>query len=180
MSNSLHDQLMKAGLVDKKKVQASKKNKHKQRSQKGKAVPTEADEAKLRVQQAKAEKAERDRELNRKQQQEAEKKAVQAQIRQLIEMNRLKNRDGEVAYNFTDQRKIKRIYITEELVEQLSRGQLAIAALDDRYELIPTKVADKIRLRDEDVIIQYNEPQQQQDDEDDPYADYKIPDDLMW
>ena len=170
---------MKAGLVDKKKVQAVKKSKHKQRSVKGAKPPTEADEAKLRAQQARAEKAERDRELNRQRQQEAEQKAIQAQVRQLIEMNRLKERDGEVAYNFTDQRKIKRIYITEQLVDRLSRGQLAIALLDERYELIPTKVAEKIRLRDEAAIVQYNEPQQEED-EDDPYADFKIPDDLMW
>ena len=179
MSNSLHDQLMKAGLVDKKKAQAAKKSKHKQRSQKGPKTATEADEAKLRAQKAREEKAERDRELNRQRQDEADRKAVQAQIRQLIKLNSLKNRDGEVAYNFTDQRKIKRIYITEELVNQLSRGQLAIASLEDRYELIPTQVADKIRLRDDSAIIQYNEPQELED-EDDPYADYKIPDDLMW
>ncbi len=179
MSNSLHDQLMKAGLVDKKKVQAAKKSKHKQRAKAGNA-PTDADDAKLRAQQARAEKAERDRELNRQRAEEAEKKAIAAQIRQLIDMNRIRNRDGEVAYNFTDQRTIKRIYVTEELMEQLSRGQLAIVTSNDQYELVPAKVAEKIRLRNEDIVVQYNEPQALEDDEEDPYADYKIPDDLMW
>ncbi|MCW8884851.1 MAG: DUF2058 domain-containing protein [Motiliproteus sp.] len=177
MSNSLHDQLLKAGLVDKKKAQASKKQKHKQRTQ-GKGI-TEAEQAKLDAQKAREEKAARDRELNRQRKEDADRKAIKAQIRQLIEMNRISNRDGEVAYNFTDQRKIKRIYITDALVDQLSRGHLAIVSLNEQYELVPTKVADKIRQRDESVIVQYIEPSAQ-DDEDDPYAEYKIPDDLMW
>ncbi len=177
MSNSLHDQLLKAGLVDKKKAQASKKQKHKQRTQaKG---PTEADQAKLNAQKAREEKADRDRELNRQRKEEADRKAIEAQIRQLIEMNRVTGRDGEVAYNFTDQNKIKRIYVTDKLVDQLSRGHLAIVTLNDQYELVPAAVAEKISLRNDSVIIQRIEAQPE-DDEDDPYADYKIPDDLMW
>ncbi|MEH6624978.1 MAG: DUF2058 domain-containing protein [Motiliproteus sp.] len=178
MSNSLHDQLLKAGLVNKKKAQASKKQKHQQRTQ-AKSGPTEADEAKLNAQKAREEKTERDRELNRQRKAEADRKAVEAQIRQLIELNRISSRDGEVAYNFTDQTKIKRIYITEKLVDQLSRGHLAIVTLNDQYELVPAAVAEKISLRNDSVIIQHIEAQPE-DDQDDPYADYKIPDDLMW
>jgi uncharacterized protein YaiL (DUF2058 family) len=177
MSNSLHDQLLKAGLVDKKKVQASKKQKHKQRTQ-SKGI-TEAEQAKLDAQKAREEKAAKDRELNRQRQQEAERKAIIAQIRQLIEINRVTERDGETAYNFTDEKKIKRIYITDALVDQLSRGNLAIVTLDEQYELVPRQVAEKISQRDESVIIQLVE-NTSQEDEDDPYADYKIPDDLMW
>ena len=177
MSNSLHDQLLKAGLVDKKKVQASKKQKHKQRTQ-GKGI-SEAEQAKLDAQKAREEKAARDRELNRQRKEEADRKAIAAQIRQLIELNRVKDRDGEAAYNFTDQRKIKRIYVTDTLVDQLSRGLLAIVSLDEQYELVPRVVAEKIRQRDESVIIQLIEASVQED-EDDPYAEYQIPDDLMW
>ncbi len=177
MSNSLHDQLLKAGLVNKKQAQASKKKKHKQRTQS--KQPTDADLAKKNAQQAREEKAERDRELNRQRKEEADRKAIEAQIRQLVEMNRIKERDGDIAYNFTDERKIKRLYITDYLVDQLSRGHLAIVSLNDQYELVPSAVAAKISLRNENVVIQQIETQAD-DDEDDPYADYKIPDDLMW
>jgi hypothetical protein len=52
--------------------------------------------------------------------------------------------------------------------------------LDDSYELVPMVVADKIRQRDESYVIVSQQPQASVDEADDPYADYKIPDDLMW
>lgn len=170
---------MKAGLVNKKKVQTAKKSKHKEKLKAGKNAVSEAEAIKLRAQQSREEKAERDRHLNLQRQQQATQKAIISQIRQLIELNSIQSRDGEIAYNFTDQRKIKRLYVTQQLLEQLSRGQVAIVTLDEHYHLVPAAVAEKIRLRDASVIIQLNESQPQ-DDEDDPYADYKIPDDLMW
>ena len=43
---------------------------------------------------------------------------------------------------------------------------------------MPTTVAEKIRQRDEAAVVLLNDRNVQ--DEDDPYADYPIPDDLMW
>lgn len=178
MSNSLQNQLLKIGLVDEKKVKQVKKEKHKKaRQQSKKAVVV--DEAARLAQQAAAEKAERDRELNRLRKAEAEQKALAAQVRQLIETNRLSREEGEIAYNFSDGAKVKRLYVTEKMQRQLGLGRLAIVRLDEQYELVPTAVAEKIRQRDEYSVILCNEPDQQSDD-DDPYADYQIPDDLMW
>ncbi|WP_207061460.1 DUF2058 domain-containing protein [Motiliproteus sp. SC1-56] len=176
---SLQDQLMKAGLVDKKKLQNAKKEKHKNRKQQGKKPGQDEAEALLRSQQAKAEKAERDRALNREKQALAERNAIAAQVRQLIESNRLRDSDGETAYNFSDGRQIKRIYIKDELVTPLSRGQLAIVRFGEGYALVPAKVAEKISQRDSQSVVVLNEPEVAPD-EDDPYAEYQIPDDLMW
>lgn len=178
MSNSLQNQLLKMGLVDEKKVKQVKKEKHKQAKQQGKKAGA-VDEARLLVQQAAAEKAERDRELNRQRKEEAERKALAAQVRQLIEVNCLPKGEGDIAYNFSDDNKVKRLYVTEQVQRQLGLGRLAIVTLDGQYELVPTAVAEKIRQRDESCVILCNEPQQHSD-EDDPYADYQIPDDLMW
>jgi len=166
------------GLVDEKKVKQVKKEKHKQAKQQGKKAGA-VDEARLLVQQAAAEKAERDRELNRQRKEEAERKALAAQVRQLIEVNCLPKGEGDIAYNFSDDNKVKRLYVTEQVQRQLGLGRLAIVTLDGQYELVPTAVAEKIRQRDESCVILCNEPQQHSD-EDDPYADYQIPDDLMW
>lgn len=176
---SLQDQLLKAGLVDAKKASKIKKTKHKQAKQKQKNKVEQVDEAKLAAQKAQAEKAERDRQLNLERKQEAERKAVAAQIRQLVEMNRLPT-EGELAYNFTDEGAIKRLYIDEEQQKQLGNGRLCIIKLDGDYQLIPTAVADKARQRDESITILSNQPTEAADDEDDYYADFKVPDDLMW
>jgi len=72
------------------------------------------------------------------------------------------------------------MYVTSELQSQLSRGQLAIAKLDDEYVLVPGKIAQKIRQREETIILLLNDNKAPEIIEDDPYADYQIPDDLMW
>ena len=51
--------------------------------------------------------------------------------------------------------------------------------MDDQYEVIPAVVAEKILLRDAASIVS-NTVSQLEAGEDDPYADYKVPDDLMW
>lgn len=178
MSNSLQNQLLKMGLVDEKKVKQVKKEKHKQAKLQGKKAQA-VDEAARLAQQAAAQKAERDRELNRQRKEEAERRALASQVRQLIEVNRLPKGDGEIAYNFSDGSMVKRLYVTEQVQRQLGLGRLAIVRLDEDYELVPTAVAEKIRQRDEGCVILCNEPEQHSD-EDDPYADYQIPDDLMW
>jgi uncharacterized protein YaiL (DUF2058 family) len=178
---SLQEQLMQAGIVDAKKAKKLSQEKRKEaRSQpKGHAM---VDEAKEQAQRTMAQKAERARELNRQQQAEQEQKAIRAQIVQLIKMNRLDRTGGEVPYQFTDGKKIKKIHVSAKLQEELSRGRLAIAKLGEAYELLPAAAARKIMQRDEAVIVMLNERQPAPTDaaEDDPYAAYEIPDDLMW
>lgn len=179
MSNSLFDQLQKSGLVDKKKAQKAKQNQYKSKKQKTKkGAAGELDEAKLLAQKAHAEKVERDRQLNQQRKEEAERKAILAQIRQLIESNCVKERDGDIVYNFTDANVVKRIYVSDQIHKNLSSGRLAIVRLDERYELVPMPVAEKIKQRDERYVITTEKTEVQ--DEDDAYSDYKIPDDLMW
>lgn len=176
---SLQDQLLNAGLVDQKKAKQIKQQKRKANKQtKGKPQP---DETKLAAQQSLADKAERDRELNRQRNAEAEQRALQAQITQLISLNRIDRKQGELAYQFTDGKKIKKLYVTELLQNQLIKGLIAIVKFGESYELVPKAVAEKIAQRDQNAVLVLNEPSQQTEiDEDDPYADYQIPDDLMW
>ena len=176
---SLQDQLLKAGLVDDKKANKIKKNKHKQIKKKHKNKIETTDEAKLAAQRAQAEKVERDRQLNQQTKEDAERKAIAAQVRQLVEMNRQSSEDGDIDYSFTDGSLVKRILVTGAQLKQLSNGRLCIIRLDQTYELIPTLVAEKIRMRDEGTHILSNQSTEIPD-EDDPYADFKVPDDLMW
>lgn len=181
MGNSLFDQLKKSGLVDKNKAQKAKHDQYKSKKQKPqKGAAAQVGEAKLLAQKAHAEKVERDRQLNQQRKEEAERKAIAAQIKQLIETNRIEERDGDVVYNFTDANVVKRLYVSEQIHKHLTSARLAIAKLGDGYELVPGPVADKIKQRDAQCIISCEHAAEPQMDEDDPYADYRIPDDLMW
>ena len=179
MANAFQDQLLKAGLVSKDKLNKTNKTKHKQAKQQPKNAATETDKIKQQVKKAALDKAERDRELNFQKVEEDNKKAIVGQIRQLVEMNRIATDDGETAYNFEDENKIKHIYVTDDLRNRIVNGRLAIVRLDTSYSLVPTVVAEKIMQRDASYIVLINESVQASD-EDDEYADYKVPDDLMW
>ena len=176
---SLKDQLLNAGLVDKKKAKQLKQELRKEAKvrQKGQ-VPL--DDNKEQVKRNLVEKAERDRQLNKQQQEVVERKAIQAQISQLITMNRIKREGGNIAYQFTDGTRIKKMYVTELLQKDLVNGRLAIAKLGNEFELLPSSAAEKIRQRDPQVIVLLNTYEVTGVDEDDPYAEYQIPDDLMW
>ena len=179
MANAFGDQFHKAGLVSKAQLDTAKKSRTKQQKQKQKQKIEVVDEAAVAARQAAADKVARDRELNRRQKEAAERRAIQAQVRQLVELNRLPRDDGEVGYNFQDGTAIRKVFVTQEIHEKLGRGLLAIARFDDGYEVIPSVVAEKIMLREPSCIVS-NEPTQQEHGEDDPYADYQVPDDLMW
>jgi len=176
---SLQDQLLKAGIVDSKKAKKIVKEKRKEaRSQpKGHA---RVDETREQAQRSLAEKAERDRELNRELQAQNEQKAIQAQVIQLIRMNRIERAGGDVPFQFVDGKKIKKMHVTAQIQAELSRGRIAIARLEGRYELLPAAAARKIMQRDESAILLLNTGAPAVAGEEDPYAAYQIPDDLMW
>ncbi|MDX1597189.1 MAG: DUF2058 domain-containing protein [Marinobacter sp.] len=176
---SLQDQLLKAGLADEKKAKAIRNEKKKQRKQQPKGT-VQVSEAEIRARKAREEKAERDRQLNLERQKEAEKKAIQAQIRQLVNTNRLDRSRGETSYQFVHDKKIKKIFVDDKMVDQLSRGRLAIVFVNEQYEIVAEGVARKIQERDENAVVVLHDRQKDDVGEDDPYAGFEIPDDLMW
>lgn len=180
LMGSLRDQLLKVGLVDKKQVKKARIDKKRQKKRlRGKTE--NGNHGKAALASAKANKISHDRELNHMRQQKAERKARAAQIRQLIETHRIPKEEGDLPFNFEHNKKIKRIHITESIRNQLSNGKLAIVKLDGPYELVPLKIAEKIRHRDEKCVILSNRYQPRDTEKpEDPYAEYQIPDDLIW
>jgi hypothetical protein len=185
MGNALRDQLLKAGLVNEKQVKKATKEKQKDiQRQQGQGKTSAQEEEKLRQQKLQAEKLERDRLLNQQRQEQAEKKAIAAQVRQLIEQNLQPKEDGETPYNFVDNGKVKRLYLSNKLRQRITQGQLALVRLDKSYELVLPDIAEKIKARDASYIVVFNESAKEAEPEktaeDDPYAQYQIPDDLIW
>ncbi|KFA97523.1 hypothetical protein VME0621_00738 [Vibrio mediterranei] len=168
---SLQEQMLKAGLVNEKKLKKAKKGSKKSRVQ--------AREAKAAVEENKAAQKERDQALNKQRDEEKLSKEIKAQVKQLVTLNAIEQRDGDIKYNFTDGTLVKSIYVTQEVRDQLSKGILSIARQEDTYTVIPSIVAKKIMERDSETIIE-NESKEEVLEEDDPYAQYVVPDDLMW
>ncbi len=177
MSKSLQDQLLKAGLANKKQAVRAKKAKNSKEKLKrtGKDVGDEVSEA---VQKSHEEKLAKDRALNEEKNRKAKEAAIRAQIAQLIELNAIADR-GDIEFSFPEDNLIKTIRVTEPQRDALVSGALAIVKLSDSYKIVPRKTAEKIAERDESFVLLSNAGS---DDElvEDEYAEFKVPDDLMW
>ncbi|HHI4988344.1 hypothetical protein CGG83_18235 [Vibrio parahaemolyticus] len=169
---TLQEQMLKAGLVNEKKLKKVKKGSKKSRVQ--------AREVKAAVEESKRQQVERDKQLSQQQNALRLSKEIKAQINQLIEMNKIELKDGDIKYNFTHGTLVKSLYVDSLIREQLIKGILAIAIVGESYVVIPRGVANKIAQRDESVIIEQKEAESEIPAEDDPYADFVVPDDLMW
>ncbi|RLA25248.1 MAG: DUF2058 domain-containing protein [Gammaproteobacteria bacterium] len=180
MAISLQDQLLNSGLIKKDKANKVKKEKYKQSKQQRNSKTTQTDEASLLAQKSLADKKAKDLELNQQQKRQADKKAIVAQIKQLIKLNIQAQDEDGVAYNFSDNNAVKKIYVNAATLKNISNGKLAIVKYDTNYELIPAQVAEKIKQRDASFILVLNDKIEEETAKDDPYADFQIPDDLMW
>jgi uncharacterized protein YaiL (DUF2058 family) len=185
MSMSLRDQLLQAGLISKKQAeQAAKQPLHQRKDRAAKRPPSPSDELKLAAQKAaqkaREEKIAQDQLRNRQQQEKAERKARHAQIKQLVEQNRLPKVDGDDCYNFIDGTKIRRIPVSPDTRAKLGQGQVRIVRCEGRYEVVPAQIAERIRERDERAVIPQVTAATATPDENDPYKNYIVPDDLIW
>lgn len=179
---SLQEQLLKAGLVDKKKVKQVNQDKTKQKKIERRTGVESVNETREAALEAQRKQAERARELNAQRDAAATQKAIMAQIVQMVQHNKqpkTKNGKDDVPYNFTFGSKIERIYVSPQVQEHLVSGRLVIVGINGSFELVPRVIAEKIAERDASLVVQVKKSSQEVD-EDDPYAAYKIPDDLMW
>ena len=177
MAGSLKDQLLKAGLADAKKARQAE---HAKRQQAKQVARGEVEDPAEAVRQAREAQIERDRALNAERQAQQRQKDIAAQIRQLIEAHRLDRRGAEQSFQFVDGKKIQKLYVKAQMADQLARGMLAVVRLGDGFEVVPTAIAEKIAERDPAAVAVRHERDAGQLAADDPYADYPIPDDLMW
>ncbi len=178
---SLQDQLKAAGLVTQKDLKKAQKQMHRKEMRLRQGI--EEDEVKLEAERALKDKQLADRAANEAKNEAVREKELNAQIKQLIERNS-QRQNGDVAYNFTDHNKIKKLYISEENKQQINKGFLAIVKHGDEYDLVPKQVAERIsnRIPDrkDEVVLYLYDRSKDVVDEDDPYKDFQIPEDLEW
>jgi hypothetical protein len=177
MGKTLQDQFLKMGLVDKKKFQQSKKDKHAQKTGPGKGENEIAEMAK----QALAEKKKRDQQLNKKKIAQRQAKEETAKARQFIETHKISIEKGDVPYNFKDENTIKKLHLSQKIITSLAQGKVGIVKLAGEYQLVPAAIIYKIRELNSKLVVLLNTPSDMNtSDADDPYEEYKVPDDLMW
>jgi len=177
VKNALQAQLLKAGLVDNKKAKKlTKQVQHEQRLGQNDDAALKAD-----IDRAKQEKIAKDQALNSEKQRILEEKALKASIIQMIKQHKVLQTEGDIAYQFIDDNKIKKVYLSQQVYNALVSGSLVIAKDQESYTYLPKALADKINQKMQGFILVNNSEQNNETtDEDDPYAAYVIPDDLMW
>lgn len=177
VKNALQAQLLKAGLVNAKQAQkAAKQNQHAKKTGQDQQSQLKADLAKAQQQ-----KQQKDQALDLVKQQQLAEKSLRANIIQMIKQYQISDTAGDIGYQFIDDNKIKKLYINQQVYNAVVAGSLCIAKLEQNYAFIPKALAEKIEQKMAGFIIGLQKQQQDQStDEDDPYAAYVIPDDLMW
>lgn len=184
MAKSLQEQLLQSGAA--KPKQAKKARREKAQSEKaarraGK-TPAEQQELARQVAQAEARKREHDRQLNAEQKAQREARELDHSVAQIISRNRVASaaddRDS-VAYSYTIATHIHRIEVSDSQRRDLAAGRLAVARHRDSAALVPRSVAQRLMEKiPEQVWLVCAE--EESPDADDPYAEYQVPDDLMW
>ncbi|WP_020558972.1 DUF2058 family protein [Thiofilum flexile] len=182
MSNSLRDQLLKAGLATQAQVDQAEQDKQRPPSKKSTersaqrtpparsakpqqmpkakkpAPPAEEDLAQFYSARDKAERAEKLEQERRQREASERKKQVRQQVKTLLEGQVLNQPEAEIRYNFVVGETIKYLYVTAEQQTQLAQGLLAITFLEGKRCLISLELAQQVKAIDPDKLIIIADP----------------------
>ena len=178
----LQEQLLKAGLVKKSRVAEAAREQLKARHGKG---PARSSDVALEAERVRREKVERDRALERERRTQARLAELRAQARQIIDDKRIPGA-GESDYRFDADGAIRSLLVSHEQRRQLASGALVIARLGERYVLLPRAAGDKVREWEAGLVVLdhgsgADTGETAAPSEDDAYyAQFQVPDDLVW
>lgn len=192
MTNSLQDQLLKAGLVTEDQLRDANKPKPVKKAAKGRGGKKKKSPARqVRKNETRQDTAAAQQKPARKKQDtasgkrivtgkpsEALRKAQRIQIDDLIKRHKQNNPKAEDTYHFVVGKKVKHIYVTPEQAAALAERRLAITELDATFWLIPAEQVEALLALDRRLFIHMADDQKQ--DQDGEYGDYQVPDDLIW
>jgi uncharacterized protein len=196
MSDSLRDQLLKSGLVQKLKSEAkpaapaplhpkwqrqnpprsvdgsASTNKPKPHHGAPSRQSNDQDLARayaLRAQQEKAEREQAQREAERV---AREKKERKQKLAALLDGKALNSADAELPRHFPHGNKIRRIYCTPDQLARLNRGELGVVQLAGRYLLVDREIATQSQAIQPESLVLLCDPNAPADDD--------VPPDLVW
>ena len=189
MSESLREQLLKAGFKPQPKPESRPKpaqrpqqpgkphgRPHGQHHGKPQAKPVrgegEIDLAKAYALRDKNEREAREREQREAEQRARERKERKQKLTALLGGKALNAPDAEIPRHFPHLNKIRRIYVTTEQLPRLNGGELAIVQLAGRYLLVTREVGVAAQVIDPDALVLLCDPHSVDDD--------GVPADLVW
>lgn len=182
MNELFRDQLLKAGIVSKKQAKAAAHQENVARRQGRKGNRAEAEPGAAALESAREvleQKRARDRELNLARAAAQQEQALAAQVNDLAGRHALKGWEGTVEYHFSDAGKVKTLRVSPAFQKELRDGAVGIVSGSGAYRLVPRAIALQIEERVPARLILLNDPGESVS-EDDPYAAFPVPDDLMW
>ena len=172
--SSLRDQLLKAGLVTEDQVKKAetkpKRNNHKkavnkpntrnqQSTKPSKPKKELSDLEKFYRERSSAENKERQQAKKEKEIAAQLKKERGAKISKLVNENTLNVENATERYNFVVGTTVKYTYVTEEQLEKLAKGELALTFLKGKCRVISTETAKQIKEIDAKRLVVQQEPE---------------------
>jgi len=177
---SLQDQLLKSGLTTEHKMKVAKTTKRKQQKKKKKGASSNPSDLQKHIEKNKLEQQQKSEALNQAKVVELKEKEQVARVKQILQHHNQSEIKGELTFNFTYENKIKDLDVNEATKNALAKGRLAICVLESVFYVLNDEPARKIAEVDEKYIVLHALPEDDKKDEDDPYADFEVPDDLNW
>lgn len=172
MSESLRDQLLKAGFKPAPPAKANQRPRHRPEPRKPRE-PAEPGLAQAFALRAKADRAEREaaeREAHERAEARRERKR---KLQELLAGKVLNRSDAEQVRNFEFMGKIRRIYVTDEQLRRLNEGDLGVVMHGGRALLVGRDIAMQVQAIAPEAVALLIDPSV-------PGEDDGVPDDLMW
>jgi uncharacterized protein len=200
MGGSLQDQLLKSGLVTEQQIETARTkpkpadNKRRGKGQNKSARAKSGDGARNRrpnakqnpnagTGQARPKKAATPQKVDKNAPLDPQQRALRDKVHAMIADSTEVREGGETPYHFVKGSRVKRIYVTEPQRDRLASNELAVAAMKGKHFLIPMTVANEVKALIPGYFIAMGSVDATSTDAasiDDEYADFQVPDDLMW
>ncbi|HMM57719.1 MAG TPA: DUF2058 family protein [Rudaea sp.] len=172
MSESLRDQLLKAGFAAKPKESPKPAAKKPPHAAKPKPATQDVDLARAYAQRANVERNEREQAQREAERVARERKERKQKLATLLAGKALNATDADTPRHFPHGNKIRRIYVTKDQLAALNRGELAVVQLAGRYLLVTRDTALQAQSIQSDALVLLCDP--------DAPAEDDVPADLMW
>lgn len=203
---SLQDQLLKAGLIDKDKLDQAEQEKQQRREQrkqgragapgkkktwkksgKKKAWKKAAKkhqsgsdlEAAYRAKAA-AEKRDKEHQKQKKIAEQEARRLRNLQLDKIVEDKLLNDDNAELPRYFNYMGKIRRILVNEDQLKAINADELGIAVLRSRPVLLDLETHAKFKELAPDLVPDMGGEEPSGDDWDEQYEGFEVPDDLRW
>lgn len=186
MGGSLRDQMLKAGLTSKKKAKAAETEARKEAAAQRKETPrdqqqTDVEKAHETARRLQAERAQKDRERAAREKAEREAQERLAQVRDLVKKHRIEVKRPTGPYYFEHAGATQSLAVSDEVRQDLGRGKVGVLLVDGAYIVVPSETAQRAAERlPEALALLHDRDSGKPAGPEDPYAEYPIPDDLVW